>query len=96
MRCMLKLEVDTPTGNQAISDGSLPKIIQQVMDRTKPEAVYYGTESGCRTAFVFFDLADPSDIPSIAEPAFLQLGAKVTFMPVMNGDDLQRGLAQLD
>jgi hypothetical protein len=96
MRCMLKIEVDTQTGNRAISDGSLPKIIQQIMDKAKPEAAYYGTESGCRTAFIFFDLADPSDIPVIAEPAFLQLGAKVTFIPVMNGDDLQRGLAQLD
>lgn len=95
MRCMLKIEIDTQAGNKAITDGSLPKILQQVMDKIQPEAAYFGTEDGCRTGFVFFDLADSADIPVIAEPAFMNLGAKVTFMPVMNRDDLQRGLAQL-
>jgi hypothetical protein len=95
MRCMLKLEIDTEAGNKAISEGALPKIMQQVMDKTKPEASYFSTESGRRTAFIFFDLADPSDIPAIAEPAFSHLGARVTFTPVMNSDDLQKGLAQL-
>ncbi|HET7304958.1 MAG TPA: hypothetical protein VFJ12_10470 [Segeticoccus sp.] len=95
MRCMLKIDVDTDAGNKAISDGTLPKIIQQVMDRTKPEATYYATESGCRSAYLFFDLADPADIPLIAEPLFLHLGARVTIVPAMNSDDLQRGLAQL-
>jgi hypothetical protein len=95
MRCMLKLELDTTAGNKAIADGTLPKIIQQVTDKAKPEATYFGTESGNRTAFIFFDLVDPSDIPMIAEPAFVKLGAKVTFIPVMNADDLQKGLARL-
>lgn len=95
MRCMLKIEMNTEAGNKAITDGTLPKILQQVMDRAKPEAAYFGTETGSRTAFIFFDLADPSDIPMIAEPAFMSLNAKVTFMPVMNQDDLQKGLAQL-
>jgi hypothetical protein len=95
MRCMLKLEMDTEAGNKAIADGILPKVIQQIVDRTRPEATYFGTETGRRTAFIFFDLVDSSDIPVIAEPAFTQLNAKVTFMPVMNGEDLQKGLAQL-
>ena len=95
MRCMLKLELDTEAGNKAISDGALPKIMQEVMDRTKPEASYFSTESGRRTAFIFFDLADTSDITAIAEPAFTNLGARVTFTPVMNSEDLRKGLAQL-
>jgi len=95
MRCMLKLELDTAASNRAIADGTLPKVIEQITEKTKPEAMYFGTESGQRTAFVFFDLADTSDIPVIAEPAFGSLGAKVTFIPVMNQDDLRKGLAQL-
>jgi hypothetical protein len=31
-------------------------------------------------------------MPSIAEPLFLKLGGKVEFMPVMNIEDLQKGL----
>ncbi|WAX56450.1 hypothetical protein M6B22_18205 [Jatrophihabitans cynanchi] len=95
MRCMLKLELDTEAGNKAIETGMLPKIMQQVLDKTKAEAAYFSTESGRRTAFIFFDLVDASDIPVIAEPAFANLGARVTFTPVMNSDDLRKGLAQL-
>jgi hypothetical protein len=42
-----------------------------------------------------FDLKDPSEIPSIAEPFFLNFNAKVAFCPVMNAEDLQKGLAAL-
>jgi hypothetical protein len=37
-------------------------------------------------------LSEPSQIPAIAEPFFQELGAKVTFTPVMNFDDVQAGL----
>ena len=95
MRCMLRIQIDTEAGNAAIKDGSLPNVIQQVMEKAKPEASYFTTEDGDRTSYMFFDLADPSDIPMIAEPAFMNLNAKVTFAPVMNLEDLQTGLAKL-
>jgi hypothetical protein len=40
-------------------------------------------------------LADASDIPSFAEPFFMELNASVELGPVMNGEDLQKGLGQL-
>jgi hypothetical protein len=42
-----------------------------------------------------FDLKDPSEIPAIAEPFFLNLNAKVEFSPVMNAEDLKKGLESL-
>jgi hypothetical protein len=48
-----------------------------------------------RTMFLFFDLKDPSQMPAIAEPLFFQLGAKVDYTPVMNAEDVRKGLAQL-
>jgi hypothetical protein len=35
---------------------------------------------------------DASDIPRIAEPLFAGLNAKVQLLPVMNADDLKKGL----
>jgi hypothetical protein len=87
--------METEAGNKAITDGTLPKIMQQLMDKTHPEAAYFGTENGDRTAFIVFDLADASDIPVISEPAFTHLGARITYMPVMDLEDLRKGLAQL-
>jgi hypothetical protein len=82
-------------GNKAIKSGSLPKVMQQTAERWKPEAMYFTAVDGKRTAFIVFDLPDTSDIPVFAEPFFMELQAEVEFSPVMNGDDLQKGLSGL-
>ena len=82
-------------GNQAIKDGTLAAVIQRTAERWKPEAMYFTTFNGERTAFLVFDLPDSSGIPSFAEPFFTELNAGVELAPVMNGDDLQKGLSQL-
>jgi hypothetical protein len=92
MRTLLKVVCDTAASNKALMDGTLAQIIQSTMERIQPEASYFGTAEGSRSCFVVFDLKDLSDLPSIAEPLFLNLGAKVEFIPVMNLEDLQKGL----
>lgn len=92
MRVLLTVEMDTEKANQAITDNTLPHTMKSVFDRVKPEAAFFGATEGMRTAFIVFDLKDPTDIPSIAEPLFQELGAKLAFIPVMTFDDVQAGL----
>lgn len=96
MRVLLTVQMDTEKGNKAIADRTLPNTLKSVFDRIKPEAAYFGTEGGMRTGFFVFDLKDASEIPSVAEPFFQDLGAKVTLIPVMNFDDVQTGLEKFD
>ena len=49
------------------------------MERLKPEAAYFGPEDGVRTAFIIFDLEDPSQIPPISEPFCSKLKANIKF-----------------
>jgi hypothetical protein len=95
MRVMAKVEVPVESGNQGIRSGALPRLIQQFADRWKPEAMYFTTFDGQRTAFLVFDMPDSSGIPTFAEPFFAELNANVLIAPAMTGDDLQRGLSQL-
>jgi hypothetical protein len=95
MRTLLKATMEVAASNKAILDGSLPKIMKTTMDKLKPEASYFLATDGCRSCFMVFDLKDPSEIPSIAEPFFLNFNAKVEFCPVMNAEDLQKGLAAM-
>ncbi len=44
---------------------------------------------------IFFDLAEPSQIVEFAEILFTNLNAEVEFVPVMNADDLIKGLARV-
>ncbi len=92
MRVMLKVRMNTETSNNAIKDGSLPKLMERTMEELKPEAAYFTTDHGRRCAFFVFDMKDPSMLPSIAEPFFMTLGAEIECSPVMNREDLKIGL----
>jgi hypothetical protein len=92
MRMMLKVRMPTEAGNRAIHDGSFANVIEATMSRLKPEAAYFHADNGCRAATLFFDLRDNSDIPTFAEPLFSTLNATIELIPVMNADELKKGL----
>ena len=92
MRMMLKIKIPTEAGNRTIKDGSLPKVLEVVMSKLNAEAAYFVAQDGLRNAMIFFDMRDSSDIPGIVEPLFMGIDAEVELPPVMNADDLRKGL----
>ena len=92
MRTLGKFSLETAAGNAAIKSGELAKLVASMMEKLKPEAAYFATENGRRTAFVVFDMKEPSDIPGIAEPWFMATNASVEFCPVMTAEDVKTGL----
>ncbi len=92
MRMMLRWTVPVERGNETIKDGSLAQTIESLIEELKPEAAYFWPENGERAGMMVFDMADPTQIPQIAEPLFLNLDAAVDFAPVMNADDLKKAL----
>jgi len=92
MRTMLRVTMPVEKGNQAIQNGTLPRVMMSAMQDLKPEAAYFYPENGKRACLMVFDMKDPSQIPVIAERFFMELNAEVTLTPVMNADDLKKGL----
>lgn len=95
MRTLLKVVMEVTASNAAIKNRRLPEIIKTTVDKLKPEACFFMASEGCRTGFFVFDLKDPSEIPGIAEPFFMELNAKLEFQPVMDLEDLKKGLAAI-
>ena len=95
MRVMLRAQLDTQVSNEAIKKGTLQKLMQSMTEQLKPEAAYFGPNEGGRSCTFVFDMQDSSELPTIAEPLFEELGAKIEIYPVMNAEDLQKGLAAL-
>jgi hypothetical protein len=96
MRTLLKVTIPVESGNARIGDGTLPKTLESILNDLKPEAAYFCADKGERSAFVVFDMKEPSQIPSIAEPLFIAFNARVEFQPVMNREDLQKALSGID
>lgn len=95
MRTLMKITVPVEQGNASIRDGRLPRAIQRVLEGLHPEAAYFYSDRGQRAALVVFDLAEPSQIPGVVEPLFQDINATVELVPVMNADELRRGLTAL-
>ena len=90
MRCLVKVSIPTSSGNARVLDGTLGQTIESILNDIKPEAAYWAEEHGERTGFIFCNIKEESEIPMIAEPFFLALGARVEFHPCMTLADLKK------
>jgi hypothetical protein len=95
MRVLLKIHIPTAQGSAALRDGSMQRTMEEFMNAVHPEAAFFAPEGGLRTAFIVFDMQDPSDMPPLLEPFFSTFEANVELTPVMNADDLRAGLQRL-
>ena len=93
MRTLLKVTMPVGPGAPSVKDGTIARILEETAKRLQPEASYFYPENGRRTAIMVFDLKNTADIPVIAEPLFTELNGTVELYPVMNAEDLKKGLA---
>ncbi|MQG73528.1 MAG: hypothetical protein FI680_02010 [SAR202 cluster bacterium] len=90
MRMLLRAIIPTDAGNARFKDGSMKEALDSVLGDMNPEAVYFYLENGRRACIMIFEMNDVSQLPAAVEPWFLSMGADVTLVPVMNGEDFEK------
>jgi len=95
MRVLLAIEMDATKGNEQIEAGRMGEVMQRLMGSLKPEAAYFHPVNGNRGMTLVVDAPDGASLPSLAEPFWLELGARVEAVPCMNADELAEGLGRL-
>jgi hypothetical protein len=91
MRMLLDISIPHEPFNSLVRKGVVGKKLMDILEALKPEAVYFSEHDGKRGAIVVVDMADPSKIPSLAEPWFLTFNADVKFRIAMTTEDLKKG-----
>ena len=88
MRFMVTFRIPMEEGNALIKDGRIGPAMESILDDLKPEAAYLAEIEGARGGYLVVNMDDGSQIPAIAEPLFLGLGATVQIQPVFTPDEM--------
>jgi hypothetical protein len=96
MKVMVTFSFPTPSGNPVVRSGKIAEIFGGLVADLKPEAVYLYPVRGERGGHFIVNMTDSSEVATIAERFWHGLSATVEMTPVMDGQDLQKGLAGLN
>ena len=94
MRFMVTFRIPMDEGTAAVKDGSIGPALEAILDDLKPEAAYLGPIEGARGGYLVVNFDEPSQIPAIAEPLFLGLGATIQITPVFTPEELPTEILQ--
>jgi hypothetical protein len=93
---MVKFTFPTTEENNAkIRDGSIAQTMETMLGNLQPEAAYFCPVDGNRGGYLVFNMEEESEGVAKLEPFWLELGATIEIVPVMNADDLRAGLRSL-
>lgn len=96
MRMLMNVVLPHEPFNTLVRKGTAGQTIGKIVEATKPEAVYFTEQDGHRAAILIVNVENPSKVPSLAEPWFLNFNADCKFRIVMSPEDLQKaGLQEL-
>ena len=90
MRMLLTVTMPHEPFNTLVRNKKAGKLIERILQEIKPEAAYFTEQDGTRGAILVVNIADPSRVPSIAEPFFLNFNADCRFRLVMSPEELGR------
>jgi hypothetical protein len=92
MRVMVRVTFPAEAGTRAVKDPNFIKNLQGFIENNKAEAAYFTPSNGERGSIFFIDMPSTDMMPVIAEP-FFQMGGRVEMQPVMNFEELKKGLS---
>jgi len=91
MRFLIRATIPTEAGNMMVQDPNFLRKLEYI-NKVNAEAAYFFEANGNRIASFIVDVQSADQIPVLAEPLFIKMGAHVELHPVMSLDDLKKGI----
>lgn len=96
MRILMNVRFPNEPFNTLVRDGKSGAILKEILEELKPESIFFTEQGGSRGAVAIVDINDPSQIPSLSEPFYLNFNADCEFRIAMSPEDLGKaGLEEL-
>jgi hypothetical protein len=90
MKMLLMVEFPPEPFNTHVRSGKAGEIIGRILEAIKPEMAYFSEHDGKRGGFFVVDVKAASEVPSFAEPFYLNFQADCIFRILMSPEDLQK------
>jgi hypothetical protein len=92
MRLMLRFRIPVERGNEAAADGSLARVMNDLVNQLHAESAYFYVEDGKRAGMIVFEESDSTRMAAINEPLFIKLNAEIEEKPVLTLAELLKNL----
>jgi len=89
MKILMNAKYHNEPLNSMVREGKIDVVMNEIMESQKPEVIYFTEVEGHRGAMCVIDINDQSQLPSIAEPYFLNFDAECHFTIAMSPQDLK-------
>jgi hypothetical protein len=77
-----------------VQDPNFLKKLEDYMNKVRPEVAYFMPVDGHRTAAFIVNIQSNDQVPTIVEPLFQWMGDNVEVIPIMNFDELKKGISE--
>ena len=95
MRFMVQFSIPTQYGNEVVRSGKIEKVFKKLGEEFKPEAMYFFPADGVRAGCMFIQSDNPAICIAVGERLWFGLQAQIKVTPVMNGEELGKGLTEI-
>jgi hypothetical protein len=75
MRFLIRATIPTEAGNKMVQDPNFLRKLEEYINKVRAEAAYFFEANGNRTASFIVDVQSADQIPVLAEPLFIKMGA---------------------
>lgn len=90
MKMLLSVEFPLEPFNSHVRSGKAGEIIGRILESIKAETAYFTEHDGRRGGIFVVNVVNAADVPSFAEPFYLNFQASCKFRILMSPEDLQK------
>ena len=90
MRFLMKIEMPTEAENAVVGEPGFNDKMCELLGQINAESASFSFVDGRRVDLIIVNVADFTELPTLAEPFYRWLKVRAEFLPQMNAEDVEK------